>query len=93
VSRICDGLDEVVGAFRTRTLDHVEFPYVYLDATYMHVRDDRSQVVSGRRDRHGITANGDREVLGVDIGDSEDETFWTRFLRSLRTEAWAACAS
>jgi putative transposase len=32
----------------------------------------------------GITANGDREVLGVDIGDSEDETFWTRFLRSLR---------
>jgi len=32
----------------------------------------------------GITANGEREVLGVDIGDSEDETFWTRFLRSLR---------
>jgi transposase-like protein len=32
----------------------------------------------------GITANGAREVLGVDIGDSEDETFWTRFLRSLR---------
>src|SRR5690606_17187830 len=32
----------------------------------------------------GITANGDREVLGVDIGDSEDETFWTRFLRSLK---------
>ena len=32
----------------------------------------------------GITANGDREILGVDIGDSEDETFWTRFLRSLR---------
>ena len=33
----------------------------------------------------GITANGDREVLGVDIGDSEDETFWTKFLRSLKT--------
>ena len=33
----------------------------------------------------GITANGTREILGVDIGDSEDETFWTRFLRSLRT--------
>ena len=31
----------------------------------------------------GITANGEREVLGVDIGDSEDETFWTRFLRNL----------
>ena len=37
----------------------------------------------------GITANGDREVLGVDIGDSEDETFWTRFLRSLKTRGLA----
>ena len=37
----------------------------------------------------GITAGGDREVLGVDIGDSEDETFWTRFLRSLRTRGLA----
>lgn len=32
----------------------------------------------------GITASGDREILGVDVGDSEDETFWTRFLRSLK---------
>ena len=39
VSRICAGLDETVGAFRTRTLDHVAFPYVYLDATYLHVRN------------------------------------------------------
>ena len=39
VSRICAGLDEVVGAFRTRPLDHIEFPYVYLDATYLHVRN------------------------------------------------------
>ena len=38
VSRICGGLDEVVGAFRTRALDHIEFPYVYLDATYLNVR-------------------------------------------------------
>jgi len=38
VSRICSGLDEVVGAFRTRSLDHLEFPYVYLDATYLNVR-------------------------------------------------------
>ncbi|WP_298753240.1 transposase, partial [uncultured Serinicoccus sp.] len=38
VSRICAGLDEVVGAFRTRRLDHARFPYVYLDATYLHVR-------------------------------------------------------
>ena len=38
VSRICSGLDEVVTAFRTRRLDHTTFPYVYLDATYLHVR-------------------------------------------------------
>ena len=46
VSRICAGLDEVVGAFRTRRLDHEAFPYVFLDATYLHVRSDASQVVS-----------------------------------------------
>ena len=86
VSRICAGLDEKVAAFRTRTLGHVEFPYVYLDATYVHVRDDDlGQVVSKAVViATGITATGQREVLGVDIGDSEDETVWTRFLRSLK---------
>ena len=86
VSRICEGLDERVDAFRNRTLGHVAFPYVYLDATYVNVRDDAlGQVVSRAVViATGITANGAREVLGVDIGDSEDETFWTRFLRSLR---------
>ncbi len=85
VSRICTGLDEVVGAFRTRRLDHVEFPYVYLDATYLHVRNTASQVTSmAVVVATGITAGGEREVLGVDVGDSEDETFWRGFLRSLR---------
>ncbi len=86
VSRICAGLDERVAAFRNRTLGHVGFPYVYLDATYVHVRDDAlGQVVSRAVVvATGITAGGDREILGVDIGDSEDETFWTGFLRSLR---------
>ena len=87
VSRICAGLDELVDAFRNRTLGHVAFPYVYLDATYVNVRDDAlGQVVSRAVViATGITANGEREVLGVDIGDSEDETFWTKFLRSLKT--------
>ena len=86
VSRICAGLDERVEAFRGRTLGHIAFPYIYLDATYINVRDDAlGQVVSRAVViATGITANGDREVLGVDIGDSEDETFWTRFLRSLK---------
>jgi putative transposase len=87
VSRVCAGLDELVDAFRNRTLGHVAFPYVYLDATYVNVRDDAlGQVVSRAVViATGITANGEREVLGVDIGDSEDETFWTKFLRSLKT--------
>jgi putative transposase len=86
VSRICAGLDERVEAFRNRTLGHVAFPYVYLDATYVAVRDDAlGQVVSRAVVvATGISGEGAREVLGVDIGDSEDETFWTRFLRSLR---------
>jgi transposase-like protein len=85
VSRICTGLDDVVGAFRTRRLDHVEFAYVYLDATYLHVRNTASQVTSmAVVIASGITANGEREVLGLDVGDSEDEVFWRGFLKSLR---------
>ena len=91
VSRICAGLDQRVAAFRNRTLGHTEFPYVYLDATYVHVRDDAlGQVVSRAVViATGITIKGDREILGVDIGDSEDATFWTAFLRSLKKRGLA----
>jgi putative transposase len=85
VSRICAGLDEVVAAFRNRRLDHVEFPYVYLDATYLHVRNAASQVVSmAVVVASGVRADGDREILGLDVGDSEDEVFWRSFLTSLK---------
>ena len=90
VSRICAGLDELVGAFRTRRLDHVEFPYVYLDATYLHIRNSTGQVASmAVVIATGITATGEREVLGLDVGDSEDEAFWRGFLRSLRSRGLA----
>jgi putative transposase len=85
VSRICAGLDEVVDAFRGRRLDHTEFPYVYLDATYLHVRNQTSQVVSmAVVVATAITADGAREVLGLDVGDSEDEVFWRSFLAGLK---------
>ena len=85
VSRICAGLDETVGAFRTRRLDHTEFPYVYLDATYLHVRTPAAQVTSKAVVvATGVTADGRREILGLDVGDSEDETFWRAFLTSLK---------
>jgi putative transposase len=85
VSRICAGLDETVGAFRTRRLDHTEFPYVFLDATYLHVRAEHGLVVSKAVVvATGVTADGRREILGLDVGDSEDEVFWRAFLTGLR---------
>src|SRR6476620_1118922 len=90
VSRICAGLDEVVGAFRTRALDHAEFPYVYLDATYLHVRTEHAMVVSKAVVvATGVTADGRREVLGLDVGDSEDEVFWRGFLTGLKKRGLA----
>ena len=88
MSRICAGLDETVEAFRSRRLDHVEFPYVYLDATYLKVRNRVSQVASmAMVVATGVTADGNREILGCDIGDSasESEGFWQHFLGSLRS--------
>jgi putative transposase len=85
VSRICAGLDEAVGAFRTRRLDHARFPYVYLDATYLHVRTEAAMVVSKAVViATGVTEHGRREILGVDVGDSEDEVFWRAFLSGLK---------
>ena len=89
VSRICAGLDEVVGAFRTRRLDHQEFPYVFLDATYLHVRDNHHVTSKAVVIATGVRADGHREILGLDVGDSEDEVFWRGFLRSLRTRGLA----
>ena len=90
VSRICAGLDEMVESFRSRRLDHVEFPYVYVDATCLKVRNSVSQVVSmAMVVATGVTADGNREILGCDIGDSESEGFWQHFLGSLRSRGLA----
>jgi transposase-like protein len=84
VSRICAELDKEMEGFRTRRLDHVAFPYLFCDATYVKGRV-RGRVVSRAVVVvTGVTAVGNREVLGCDVGDSEDGAFWTSFLRSLR---------
>jgi putative transposase len=84
VSRICAELDRDLTAFRDRPLGHVEFPYVFLDATYVKGRV-RGRVVSRAVViATGVTATGDREVLGIDVGDSEDGAFWTAFCKGLR---------
>ena len=91
VSRICKGLDVQVNAFRERDLAHVEFPYVYLDATYVNARDTARHQIVARAVvvATGVAATGEREVLGLAVGDSEDEVFWTEFLRSLRARGLA----
>ena len=84
VSRICAGLDEAVGAFRGRRLDHSRFPYIWLDATYLHVRADHQVTSKAVVVATGVTEDGRREILGIEIGDSEDEVFWREFLRGLK---------
>jgi len=84
VSRICAELDAEVAEFRDRSLAGTAFPYVFLDATYCKAR------VGGRVSSQavviatGVSVDGRREVLGFDVGDSEDGAFWTSFLRSLK---------
>jgi putative transposase len=83
VSRICAGIDADVAVLRTRRLDHQAFVYVWLDATYVHVREHRHVVSKAVVIATGLRADGHREVLGVDVGDSENETFWREFLTDL----------
>jgi putative transposase len=89
VSRICAELDRDLEAFRTRPLGHVEFPYVFADATYLKGRVNGRVVSRAVVVATGVSATGDREVLGVDVGDSEDGAFWTAFLRGLRARGLA----
>ncbi len=84
VSRICAGLDEEVAAFRDRSLADAAFPYVFLDATYCKARVGRRVVSQAVVIATGVRDDGHREVLGFDVGDSENGAFWTSFLRSLK---------
>ena len=82
VSRLCAELDAEVARFRDRPLTAV-YPYVWLDATFVKVREEGRVVSQAVVVAVGVTADGVREVLGVDIGPSEDGMFWLAFLRSL----------
>jgi len=84
VSRICTELDQDLESFRTRPLGHVGFPYLFCDATYVKGRVKGRVVSRAVVVVTGVSATGDREVLGIDVGDSEDGAFWTAFLKGLR---------
>lgn len=82
VSRLCGEIDERVNAFLARPIEG-DWPYLWLDATYIKVRQDGRIVSVAVTVATGVNTDGRREVLGMAIGASEAETFWTEFLRSL----------
>ena len=82
VSRLCEEIDEKVKAFLNRPLDG-DWPYLWLDATYLKVRRNGRIVSVAAIIAVGVNADGRREVLGLEIGSSEAETFWREFLRKL----------
>ncbi|MFC0373785.1 IS256 family transposase [Methylobacterium isbiliense] len=82
VSRLCQEIDERVGAFLDRPIEG-EWPYLWIDATYVKVRQAGRIVSVAVIVAVGVNSDGRREVLGMDVGPSEAETFWTAFLRKL----------
>jgi len=82
VSRICGELDEEVNKWRQRPLEG-EYPYLWLDATYVKVREGGVVMSQAIVIAYGVRETGEREVLGIDVGLGEDGAFWTEFLRGL----------
>jgi transposase-like protein len=82
VSRLCEEIDGRVKAFLERPIEG-DWPYLWVDATYVKVRQNGRIVSVAVIVAVGVNGDGRREVLGLDIGPSEAEPFWTAFLRKL----------
>jgi putative transposase len=82
VGRLCSEIDDKIAAFLNRPLEG-DWPYLWLDATYVKVRASGRIVSVAVIVAAAVNGDGRREVLGIAIGASEAETFWTEFLRSL----------
>jgi transposase-like protein len=82
VSRLCAEIDERVGAFLDRPIEG-DWPYLWIDATYVKVREGGRIVSVAVILAVAVNTDGRREVLGLAVGPSEAEPFWTAFLRSL----------
>jgi putative transposase len=82
VSRLCEEIDDKVKAFLSRPIEG-DWPYLWIDATYVKVRESGRIVSVAVIVAVGVNSDGRREVLGMSIGPSEAETFWTAFLRQL----------
>ncbi|MFO0237807.1 MAG: IS256 family transposase [Betaproteobacteria bacterium] len=83
VSRLCEEIDERVSTFLNRPIEG-EWPYLWIDATYVKVRQNGRIVSVAVTVAVAVNTDGRHEVLGMDIGASEAETFWTEFLRKLK---------
>ena len=82
VSRLCSEIDDKIGAFLDRPLEG-DWPYLWLDATYVKVRQNGRIVSVAVIVAVAVNSDGRPEVLGMTVGASEAETFWTAFLRTL----------
>ena len=82
VSRLCEEIDGKVAAVLNRPLEG-DWPYLWLDATYVKVREDGRIVSVAVIIAVAVNSDGRREVLDMAVGASEAETFWTDFLRQL----------
>ena len=83
VSRLCAEIDERVNAFLKRPIEG-EWPYLWIDATYVKVRQAGRIISVAVIIAVAVNTDGVREILGVAVGPSEAEPFWTSFLRSLK---------
>jgi putative transposase len=83
VSRLCRGLDEQVAIFRERPLEGA-YPYIWLDGKVERVRERGGVRQKCLVIAYGVHETGRREVIGLDVGEAETESFWMEFLRSLR---------
>jgi putative transposase len=83
VSALCRALDEQVEAFRQRPLEGA-YPYLWLDAKQLRVRDQGHVRSKALIVAYAIHESGQREVIGIDLGEVESGAFWLEFLRSLR---------
>ncbi len=82
VSKLCKDIDERVQAFLERPLEG-EWPYLWLDATYLKVREGGRIVPVAAIIAVAVSSDGRREIIGLGLGPSEAETFWSTFLKGL----------
>lgn len=89
VSALCQNLDPIVAAFRNRPLER-HYPFLIVDAIYMKARDDQRVKSRGFLIATGVNDEGNREVLGFEIADSESEESWSSFFESLKARGLRA---